>query len=404
MKTNGKRMMMIWLSAMLVMSSAGMAYADESLKVETAADVADNAFMSEAFPSGTKIAYNSLWITDGAMSVDGVTYLPLVEIVNLLGLQTGYDENTHTITITSDWNPENHRGTADLVYGNGTCYKGGYKNGRFEGDGTIVFSDGSTYAGHFINGAMAGEGKYTAANGDSYEGQFADNDYKGYGKYTYANGDTIEATFNGGTFTGYACVDIHGEDEENQIKAYEWKLPIETVGMAPKAFDLSKFNGSVDLVYADGSRYEGGMKDNSRNGSGTLTGQDGTEYKGNWVMGNKSGYGTMSYEDGSVYRGYFIEGVRSGYGKLLYVNGDIYDGAWEDGRREGYGKFIESNGNYFYGIWKKDVKHTAGEEDDEDYEGYGTYVVNKKNTSDGETDKYKQKWIEGRLIRERKDN
>ncbi len=400
MKTYIKRTMMIFMSAMLVMSSVGMAFADEGAAV----DLEQKSALIEVFQSPTKISYNNLWITEGVVSIEGRTYLPLVKIINLLGLKTGYDETTDTMTITSDWDSQSYRGIAELIYGNGTYYKGDYKNGTFDGEGLIVFPDGSTYEGHFRNGIISGEGKFAASNGDSYEGQFADNDYKGYGEYTYANGDTLEAEFEGGTFIGYACVDIHGEDEDEQIKAYKWKSPFETLGMAEKAFDLNKFNGSVDLVYADGSRYDGGMKDKSRNGSGTLTEQDGTEYSGNWVMGNESGYGTMSYEDGSVYKGYFNEGVYSGYGKLYYANSDVYDGAWENGMRDGYGKYTEANGDYFYGIWKKDVKHTVDEDDDEDYDGYGTYVVNKKNTSDGETDKYKQKWNEGKLIRERKDN
>jgi hypothetical protein len=398
MKTYLKRTMMILMSVMLVMSSVGMAFADEDVSTEETNEVI------EANLSNINIVYNKFRITDGVLLIKGDAYLPLTKTINLLGLQNAYDKTTNTMTITSDLNPENYRGTAELIYSNGTYYKGDFKNGQFNGDGAIVFPDGSKYEGHFVNGAISGQGEYTAVNGDRYEGQFARSDYKGYGEYTYANGDTLEATFNGGAFTGYAYVDVHGEEEEEQVKANKWKMPIETVGMNDKAFDLNKYNGTVDFIYANGDYYKGSMTDNLRNGTGTFTLQDGTEYSGNWIMGNESGYGTMRYEDGSSYKGYFKECIYNGYGKLYYANGDTYDGAWKNGDKEGYGKYTEANGDYFYGIWKNDLKHTKYEEDDEDYEGYGAYVVNKKNTSDGETVKYKQKWDEGKLIRERDDN
>ena len=89
---------------------------------------------------------------------------------------------------------------------------------------------------------------------------------------------------------------------------------------------------------------------------------------------------------------------------ILHSNGDAYDGGWKKGKPEGYGKYTEANGNAFYGMWQDGLKHTLSEKDDEDFKGYGTYTVNRKNTSDGETERCKQKWSEGRLLRERKDN
>jgi len=398
MKKYLKKTMMILLSVILVMSSVGMAFADET---ESGDVEVENI---EANRSQTSISYNKSWITEKVVAIDGIAYVPLLQIASLLGFDTSYDEPTDTLEIVSDWNPENFRGSAQLVFGNGTTYNGGYKNWVFDGEGTLTFPDGSSYEGHFTGGVMSGEGKYSAANGDIYEGRFEDNSYCGYGEYTYANGDIVEAEFDGGTYEGYACVDVNGTDEKDQLKAYKWESPFETLDIQSKAFERSLFNGSVDVVYANGDTYDGSVTNSMKNGKGELTAFDGTEYDGNFMMGKKTGYANMTYSDGSLYKGYFKDGAYNGYGKLYYANGDIYDGAWKNGDREGYGKYTEVNGNYFYGIWQNDLKHTKYEEDDEDYEGYGAYLVNKKNTSDGETDKYKQKWIEGKLIRERKDN
>ncbi|GEM_PF-2195171 len=398
MKKYLKKTMMILMSAILVMSSVGMAFADEA---ESGDAEVENI---EANRSETSISYNKSWITEKVVAIDGIAYVPLLQIASLLGFDTSYDEPTDTLEISSDWNPENFRGSAQLVFANGTTYNGGYENWKFDGEGTLTFPDGSSYEGHFAGGVMSGEGKYSAANGDVYEGLFADNTYCGYGEYTYANGDLVEAEFEGGTFEGYACVDLSGTDEKEQVKAYKWESPFETFDIQSKAFDRSLFNGTVEIVYANGNTYDGGVTNSMKNGKGEFTAFDGTKYDGNFMMGKKTGYASVEYPDGSMYKGYFKDGAYNGYGKLYYQNGDVYDGAWKNGEREGYGKYTEANGNYFYGIWQNDLKHTKYEEDDEDYEGYGTYVVNKKNTSDGETDKYKQKWNEGKLIRERKDN
>lgn len=91
-------------------------------------------------------------------------------------------------------------------------------------------------------------------------------------------------------------------------------------------------------------------------------------------------------------------------GKLYYANGDIYDGNWNQGKRENYGKYIEANGNYFYGMWVNDVKDTLKEHDDDDYKGFGTYVINKINTVNNKTVTYKQKWSNGELKSKRRDN
>ncbi len=398
MKKYLNKTMMILMTVILVMSSVGMAFADE---LETG----DAEILNiQANRSQTSINYNNSWITEKVVAVDGIAYVPLLQIATLLGFETSYDEPTDTLEILSDWNPQNFRGSAKLVFGNGTRYDGGYENWKFDGEGTLTFPDGSSYQGHFIDGIMSGQGKYSAANGDVYEGQFAGNIYSGYGEYTYANGDLVEAEFEGATYKGYACVDANGTDEEEQIKAYKWESPFQTLDMQSKAFDRNVFNGSVDVVYANGNTYDGSVTNGMKNGSGEETAFDGTKYDGNFMMGKRTGYATVEYNDGSSYKGYFKEGAYNGYGKLYYANGDVYDGAWKNGEKQGYGKYKEANGNYFYGIWQNDVKHTKYEEDDDDYEGYGTYVVNKKNTSDGETDKYKQKWNEGKLIRERKDN
>ena len=59
------------------------------------------------------------------------------------------------------------------------------------------------------------------------------------------------------------------------------------------------------LVWPDGTRYVGGVKDGKRSGKGTIFWQDGTRFVGTFVDDLRHGPGTMILPDGTVYNGYF---------------------------------------------------------------------------------------------------
>jgi len=59
------------------------------------------------------------------------------------------------------------------------------------------------------------------------------------------------------------------------------------------------------LLWADGTRYLGGVKDGKRFGIGTIFWQDGSRFVGTFVDGQRNGPGTMILPDGAAYNGYF---------------------------------------------------------------------------------------------------
>lgn len=59
------------------------------------------------------------------------------------------------------------------------------------------------------------------------------------------------------------------------------------------------------LLWPDGTRYVGGVKDGKRFGKGTIFWQDGTRFVGTFVDDQRNGPGTMILPDGTVYNGYF---------------------------------------------------------------------------------------------------
>jgi hypothetical protein len=59
------------------------------------------------------------------------------------------------------------------------------------------------------------------------------------------------------------------------------------------------------LLWPDGTRYVGGVRDGKRTGKGTIFWQDGTRFVGTFVDDQRNGPGTMILPDGTVYNGYF---------------------------------------------------------------------------------------------------
>ena len=64
-------------------------------------------------------------------------------------------------------------------------------------------------------------------------------------------------------------------------------------------------NNTKTLVWPDGTRYVGGVKDGKRSGKGTIFWQDGTRFVGTFENDMRNGPGTMILPDDTVYNGYF---------------------------------------------------------------------------------------------------
>ena len=69
-------------------------------------------------------------------------------------------------------------------------YKGEWKNGKPNGQGTYTFPDGKKYEGKFKDGKEQGQGTYTYPDGVKYEGKFKDGKEQGQGTLTTPEGFT----------------------------------------------------------------------------------------------------------------------------------------------------------------------------------------------------------------------
>jgi hypothetical protein len=161
--------------------------------------------------------------------------------------------------------------------------------------------------------------------------------------------------------------------------------------------------GAVRIVYPDGSRYLGHIRDGRRDGQGRYLLADGSEYRGEFREGKPHGSGIYFYADGrrkkvvheagrliqswfmehdttkegcqfgeftgpGRYTGWFrgnrIKGyVPHGRGIMRYRNGSVYTGQWKNGKMHGNGTIRWNDGTMYSGQWKMG-KRT----------GFGTYI------------------------------
>lgn len=274
-------------------------------------------------------------------------------------------------------------GLGTFQYDNGNRYEGNFKNCIKDGIGALYYADGQVYDGYFVNDKRHGQGAHRYANGDKYIGDFENDLRHGYGKLIPDRGAIKEGHFVKDVFQ-------NPENKKNSVGCI--------IG------DCT--NGTGNLRYSNGDRYEGGFKDGLKHGRGTYNYANGDVYEGEYANDMRHGTGTYSYYNGDIYMGQFVEGKREGQGELLLANGSVekglfrnnkfmgetipkkektknlnckqgdcqngfgvmvfpnnekYEGDWKNGLMEGQGTFSYADGMIYQGAFKNNIR-----------EGYGT--------------------------------
>ena len=105
---------------------------------------------------------------------------PPVPMVNELGQTicpgSPYD-TAKSPNITEDWT--DCVGEEHWAYAGGGSYSGGYKNGRWHGQGTFIRQPGEVYEGEWNDGSKSGEGKQTYPDGTVEEGIWEEDAFQG---------------------------------------------------------------------------------------------------------------------------------------------------------------------------------------------------------------------------------
>ena len=120
----------------------------------------------------------------------------------------------------------------------------------------------------------------------------------------------------------------------------------------------------------------------NRQGMGEMMFTDGSLYQGNWMNDKKNGQGSLKYRSGNVYQGFFVNDRKEGYGEFFYAaNQEQYKGYWQRDMKNGQGEYYFKNGDRFVGFFLQDMKHGPGTKTARNLKYSGVWEQNLKNGS-----------------------
>ena len=212
------------------------------------------------------------------------------------------------------WDDDQMSGTGELQYTEGT-YKGEYSNGSRSGKGVFTWKDSAEYCGEWDNDKMEGIGKLTAADGTLYDGSFANNAFEDGAIVVKDKKATYSYKATDGKITN--SIRIAFENGDTYVGAFS---------IAKNCID-----GDGNMIFNDGSSYNGDFKDGKREGTGTFKWKNGDVYTGGWKNDLMDGEGTLTYKNGDILKGTFKDGYPSG--ELNFTDkDDTWDTTWENGK------------------------------------------------------------------------
>ena len=147
----------------------------------------------------------------------------------------------------------------------------------------------------------------------------------------------------------------------------------------------NKITGKGKYIFPSGSTYEGSLLNGLRHGAGKYVSPEGITYDGEWKNGLKDGKGIMK-KDTMTYEGDWKEGRINGQGKIRWANGNLYDGHFKLNH-------IDGNG---YMIWYDLLEKYIGKWKDDKQNGFGMNIwYEPKGEMKEMRNRYVGEWEEG---------
>ena len=111
-------------------------------------------------------------------------------------------------------------------------------------------------------------------------------------------------------------------------------------------------DGNRTVIYDNGDKYVGDLKNGLKNGKGIYYYKNGNRYEGDWKDDKREGRGIFYFVNGDRFEGECKNDKANGKGIKYFKNGDKYDGNWKDDAMEGIGILYSANGSKFAGEFK----------------------------------------------------
>jgi hypothetical protein len=90
----------------------------------------------------------------------------------------------------------------EIVFQDGSHYKGESINGELHGKGVLSYPNGSQYIGEWRNGLLQGHGTLVYPDASTYEGEWQDGKMTGFGRLTYPDGRIMSGMWEDGKIVG----------------------------------------------------------------------------------------------------------------------------------------------------------------------------------------------------------
>ena len=120
------------------------------------------------------------------------------------------------------------------------------------------------------------------------------------------------------------------------------------------------YSGTGVVVWENGDRFDGTLRQGKRHGTGQFTWANGQHYDGEWVDDVPRGQGRLRFANGNRYEGAVEAGLPEGSGRMQYASGDSYTGTFTRGSPHGSGSYDWLSGQRYEGSWRDGQAHGSG--------------------------------------------
>ena len=293
-----------------------------------------------------------------------------------------------------DWNKGQLTGSGTHFLMDGEIYNGTFVKGHRHGHGTCTWPSGDEYSGEWVWGHRHGQGLISWSTGDEYSGEWVDGERTGKGFLYFKDGGEFSGDFIKGVMQGYG--EMRYSDGSNYIGQWKRNLPDgqgTLIGKAGKKYTGIWCEGKLSgnnrewwlsqevlsvrerpvckgpgILYSDGSKYFGGLKNEKRHGVGVIIYSTDSWYSGDWRNNKRHGFGkyvVCAEKEGSKFEVGFYEGNwrdnrPNGAGVFEWSSGARYCGNWVLGVMNGTGSYISPDGSRYEGEWYDNCPHGEG--------------------------------------------